>query len=153
MQCRGVGLGLFVAYGLSSAAMGEIFGGHTAAGYQQRLNLPPLALIVLYGVGALFAYAGSVAAVAGVLRWAGDPAASRTVRLLSVLLPAGVAVAIGATVAFASMRGYSTGSRTVFAEVLVASAVFAVFVGGIRVRAIRQQRRDPFPAQPPIGAW
>jgi Na+-transporting NADH:ubiquinone oxidoreductase subunit NqrE len=140
----GVGLALFIAYGLSSTAMAEILAASRPdSGYPPTLELPPSALLALYGLGALFAYAGSVAAVAGVLRWRGDPAAARTVRSLGVLLPFGTAAAILATVAFASTRSFSTDARTVGADVLVASAVFALAVGAIRCRAVRQQRLAP----------
>jgi hypothetical protein len=128
----GAGFALFVAYGLSSTAMAEILrGGRTS------LSLPPPVLLALYGIGAIFAYAGALAAVAGVLRWRLDPAASRTVRSLASMLPVGTAVAIGLAVAFASMRSFSTDLKSVLGDVVVATAAFAAAVAAVRLRAIR----------------
>jgi uncharacterized membrane protein YidH (DUF202 family) len=127
----GAGFALFVAYGLSSSAMSEILGGGRTA-----LSLPPLLLLGLYGLGAVFAYAGALAAVYAVLRWRLDPAAARTVRSLASRLPVGTAVAIGLAVAFASTRRFSTDARTVLGDVLVVTAVFGLTVAAVRFRSI-----------------
>lgn len=144
----GAGFALFVAYGLSSEAMGAILGageyrvGDT--GYQATLSVPEwlllLLLLLLYAVGALFAYAGAVGAVAAALHWRFDPALSRTVRALAVGLPLATAAAIAATVAFASTRGFSTALPVVLADVAVAAAVFSCGVALVRLRAVRQER-------------
>jgi hypothetical protein len=150
----GVGLGLFVAYGLTSYTMTEIIGpGRTVTGVQRTLDLPPLVLLALYAVGGVFAYAGAIAAVAGLLHWTDDPAASLTVRLLGMLLPFGAIASIATTIAFASTRSFSTDHRTVLADVIIASVVFACAVAAIRFRAVRQQRHAGGHAQPPLGAW
>jgi hypothetical protein len=128
----GAGFALFVAYGLSSTGMADILGDGG-----QVLTLPLVALLVLYGLGAVFAYAGALAAVAGVLRWRLDPAASRTVRSLASMLPVGTAVAIGLAVAFSSSRSFSTDLHTVLGDVTVGTAVFAAAVAAVRLRAIR----------------
>src|SRR5258708_5507245 len=80
-------------------------------------GVPALVLVGLYGVGAVFAYVGALAAVAGVLSWRLDPAASRTVRSLASMLPVGTAIAIGLAVAFASTRRFSTDLTTVLGDV------------------------------------
>jgi hypothetical protein len=128
----GTGFALFVAYGLSSSGMAEILGGSGG----QALSLPPLLLVALYGLGAVFAYAGALAAVYAVLRWRLDPVAAGTVRSLASLLPGGTAIAIGLAVAFASTRSFSTDAKTVLGDSLVAAAVFGLTVAGVRLRAV-----------------
>jgi di/tricarboxylate transporter len=108
---------------------------------REALAIPPSLLLALYALGALFAYAGALAAVSGLLRWRLDPAVSGTVRSLAVWLPVGTAVAIGASVSFASMRHFSTDARVVAGDVVVATAGFAVSVIATRLRVIQRARQ------------
>jgi hypothetical protein len=57
------------------------------------------------------------------------------------------------TIAFASTRSFSTDRKTVLADIVVASAVFACAVAAIRFRAVRQQRDARVHAQPALSAW
>jgi hypothetical protein len=140
----GAGFGLFVAYGLSSQAMGSIFGageyrvGNT--GYQSPLDVPEWLLLTLYLVGAVFAYAGAVGAVAAVLHWRFDPALARTVRSLATTLPVCTVAAVGAAMLFASTRNFSTSTHMVFADAAVAASVLASGVALVRCRAVRRER-------------
>jgi hypothetical protein len=137
----GVGFGLFVAYGLSSEAMGSMFGAGVVrvgdTGYQATLSMPEWLLLVLYAVGAVFAYAGAVGAVAAVLHWRLDPAFARTVRSLATTLPVCTAAAVGSAVLFASTRDYSTSINVVLADAAVAATVLASGVAFVRYRAVR----------------
>ncbi len=148
----GAGFALFAAYGLSSPAVGEILGGaetrvgeHTSVTY---LNLPTWLIGTLYALGALFAYAGAVATVAGVLRWRLDPAAGQTVRSLAAALPVATAAAIAASVLFASTRGFSTETPVVAGDAVVALAVFGAAVVGVRVLAVLRGRARLGRAEP-----
>ena len=140
----GVGFALFVAYGLSSEAMGAILGageyrvGDT--GYQATLSVPEWLLLGLYALGAMFAYAGAVGAVAAALSRRFDPAFAPTVRALAFTLPLAALAAVAATVAFASTRDFSTDLSIVVAEMVVAGTVFACGVAFARVRAVRHER-------------
>jgi hypothetical protein len=140
----GAGFGLFVAYGLSSQAMGSILGagevraGNTVA--QSTLSIPLWLLLVLYAVGALFAYAGAVGAVAAVLHWRFDPALVRTVRLLATVLPVCTAAALGTAIVFASTRNFATSMDVVFADAAVAATVLASGVALVRYCAVRHER-------------
>lgn len=137
----GATFALFVAYGLSSTAMAEILDRPIQHGFPEALALPPSLLLALYALGALFAYGGALAAVSGLLRWRLDPAVSGTVRSLAVWLPVGTAVAIGASVSFASTRHFSTDARVVVGDVIVAAAVFAGSVIATRLRVIQRARQ------------
>jgi hypothetical protein len=140
----GVGFGLFVAYGLSSQAIGSMLGagevrvGNT--GYQATLSIPTWLLLVLYAVGAAFAYAGAVGAVAAVLQWRFDLALVRTVQSLAMALPVCTAAAVGAAVLFASTRDFATSTDVVFADAAVAATVLASGVVLVRYRAVRRER-------------
>ncbi|MDX6486383.1 MAG: hypothetical protein QOF43_1536 [Gaiellaceae bacterium] len=140
----GVGFGLFVAYGLSSDAMGSIFGAGEYRvgniGYRSQLDVPEWLLLALYIVGAVFAYAGAVGAVAAVLHWRFDPALARTVRSLATALPVCTAAAVGAAVLFASSRDFATSMDVVFADAAVAATVLALGVALVRYRAVRRER-------------
>lgn len=140
----GVGFGLFVAYGLSSAAMGSIFGAGEYRvgniGYASTLDVPEWLLLTLYIVGAAFAYAGAVGAVAAVLHWRFDLALARTVRSLAMALPIFTAAAVGSAMLFASTRDFSTSIDVVFADAAVAATVLASGVALVRYRAVRRER-------------
>jgi hypothetical protein len=140
----GVAGGLFVAYGLSSDAMGELFGaGHYRVGnmmFQSALSVPEWLLLLLYGIASLFAYAGAVAAVAATLYWRLDPALHGTVRLLALALPGAIALAVAATVAFAATRDFSTSTRVVGADIVVATFVLGASVAALRYGAVRRER-------------
>jgi len=140
----GVGLALFVAYGLSSEAMAEILTNEVIRVgenvYRPYFEPPEWMLPLLYGVGAVFAYAGAVAAVGAALHWRLDPATTRTVHALVFALPLATAVAIGASVLFSWTRGFSTDGAVVLGDVLVAAAVFASSVGLTRVVAVGRER-------------
>ena len=110
----GAFFGLFVAYGLSSDAFAEIFGDEVHVGgdlYETVFEPPELLLLALYALGGVIAYAGALAAVAAILRWRLDPAASPTVRLLAALLPAALVAAVVASMAFAWKPGLLDAAR------------------------------------------
>jgi hypothetical protein len=142
----GASFSLFVAYGLSSDAMAEVFGtrmirrgGPNEYGHAP-VSLPTWLLLVLYALGALFAYAGAVGAVAFALQLRLDPTVRRTVKSLAAALPVATAAAVGMTVAYSSTTGFSTSLHVVIADVLVAATVFAVGVALIRYQAVRRER-------------
>jgi hypothetical protein len=138
----GAGFALFAAYGLSSAAIGDIFGAPVRVGenaYQNYFEPPAWLILGLYALGALFAYAGALASVSGVLRWWLDPARARTQRLLAATLPLGTVSAIAATILFAWTQNFGTSPSVVFADALVAGLAFALFVAGVRLAALRGQ--------------
>lgn len=135
----GTGFALFVAYGASSEAFQEIFPGI----YGYLSSSGSWLLVVLYALGALFAYAGTVVGVAGFLRWQDDPAAEATARILAVGLPFGTAAAIGLTIAFGWTQDFSTRASVVLVEVLVAAAVFASSVAAARFFAVRSRAGTP----------
>jgi hypothetical protein len=144
----GVGLALFGAYGLSSQAIGDMFGAPVRVGentYQNFFEAPLWLILGFYGVGAIFAYAGGVASVSAFLTWRFDPARARTQRLLVATLPLGMCAAIAATVLFAATQEFGTTASVVFADVFVAGMVFALFVLGVRVSAVRRERRGSLP--------
>jgi hypothetical protein len=141
----GASFGLFVAYGISSDAMAEIVGRHMVRVAQNRyetsqLSLPTWLLLALYTLGAVFAYAGAVGAVALALQMRLDPIVQRTVKSLAVALPVATAAAIGATVAYSSTTDFSTSLTVVVADVVVAALVFAAGVALIRYRAVRSEQ-------------
>jgi hypothetical protein len=141
----GASFSLFVAYGLSSDAMAEVFGSRMIRvgenAYERApLTLPTWLLLVLYALGAVFAYAGAVGAVAFALQLRLDPIVRRTVKSLAAALPVATAAAIGATVAYSSTTGFSTSLRVVAADVLVAATTFAVGVALIRYQVVRRER-------------
>jgi hypothetical protein len=141
----GAAFGLFVAYGLSSKAMAEILGRHMVRVAPNHYETTPLSpptwlLLALYALGAVFAYAGAVGAVAFALQLRLDPIVRRTVRSLAAALPVATATAIGATVAYSSTTNFSTSLHVVVADVLVAATVFAVGVALIRYQAVRRER-------------
>jgi hypothetical protein len=138
----GAGFALFAAYGLSSEAIGDIFGTPVRVGenaYQNFFEPPAWLILGLYALGALFAYAGALAGVSGMLGWWLDSARARTQRLLAATLPLGTLGAIGATILFAWTQNFGTSPSVVFADALVAGLAFALFVAGIRVAAVRGQ--------------
>jgi uncharacterized integral membrane protein len=53
--------------------------------------------------------------------------------------------AIAATVLFAATQEFGTTASVVFADVFVAGMVFALFVLGVRVSAVRRERRGSLP--------
>jgi hypothetical protein len=138
----GVSFALFAAYGLSSQAIGEILGHPARAGttrpYADPYTPPTWLLLMLYVLGALFAYAGAVAAVGAALRATGDPATRETVRAMKVGVPLAVIASVAATVGFAASRDFSTAQRVVLAEVMVAGGLFALSVAGIRLFTVRR---------------
>jgi hypothetical protein len=128
----GTGFALFVAFGMSSEAFAELL---------PRLNgylgsSGTWLLLVLYAVGAAFAYAGAVAGVGAYLRWRADTAVARTLQLLIVALPFGTAAAIGSAMALAWTQDFSTAGAVVLSEALVGAAIFATAVGLGRVAAV-----------------
>lgn len=142
----GAAFGLFAAYGLSSAAVGEMFGTPVRVGpasYQMHYDPPVPLLLALYALGALFAYAGALAAVRAVLAWRNDPALAVTVRALAAWLPLVVLAAIAATITFSWALGHSTSARVVFADVAVAASVLAAGAALVRLIAVRASRREP----------
>jgi hypothetical protein len=140
----GVGFALFVAYGLSSEAVGSILGAGEVrvgdTGYQQTLDLPAWLLLLLYGLGAVFAYAGAVISVGAVLAWRLDGTARTTVRVLARTLPAATAAAVAASVGFASSRDFSTNLEVVVADGVVAAVVFAGCVAAVRGSVVLRAR-------------
>lgn len=140
----GAGFALFIAYGLSSQAMAEIFGGNVIRvgenAYQPSLSPPVWLILPLYAIGAAFAYGGAVAAAAAVLHVRGDVAAEATTRALAKALPLATALAILATIAFASTQDFSTDFTVVVADAGVAAAVLATSVAAVRARVVRRNR-------------
>jgi hypothetical protein len=140
----GAGFALFAAYGLSSAAIGDIFGTHVRVGenaYQNYFEPPVWLILGLYALGALFAYAGALASVSGLLAWWLDPTRARTQRLLAATLPLGTLSALGATILFAWTQNFGTSTSVVIADALVAGLAFALFVAGVRLVAVRRQMK------------
>jgi hypothetical protein len=147
----GAVFGLFVAYGLSSSAFAEIFGTEVLVGenlYMAVFEPPQALLIALYALGGVIAYAGALAAAAAVLRWRLDPAAGPTVRLLAALLPAAVAAAVTASMAFAWRQDFSTQLEVVLGDALVAVTVFGASAAAIRLLALRRFTSE----RAPVGA-
>jgi len=150
----GAGFALFVAaagirYGLSSEAMAGILSDDmTRVGenaYEPDLSLPPFLLLALCLLGAVFACAGAVGAVAAALHWRNDLVAARTVRSLAAALPAATAAAVGATILYSSTRAFSTDFAVVIADVMVAAGVFAASVALVRLHAVRRERARLIP--------
>jgi len=108
--------------------------------YEPYLSPPAWLIGVLCVVGAFFAYAGAVGAVAAALHWRLDPAVTRTVRSLAAALPVATAGAVGATVIYSSRQDFSTDLRVVLADVVVAAGVFAAGVALVRFDAVRRER-------------
>ncbi len=135
----GTGFALFVAYGGSSEAFPQTFPGI----WEYLASAGSWLLVVLYALGALFAYVGAVGAVGGVLRWRDDPAAVATARVLAVGLPFGTAAAIGLTMAFGWTQDFSTSASVVLAEALLATVVFATAVAAARFLAVRSPAGAP----------
>lgn len=147
----GVGFALFVAYGLSSEAMAEILGGGMVRvgenAYEPQLSPPSWLLLVLYGLGAVFAYAGAVGAVAAALHLRSDPVVSPTVSSLAAALPVATAASVAATILYSSTRGFSTELAVVLADAAVAGGVFALSVASVRLHAVRRERSRIVPQQ------
>jgi len=135
----GTGFALFVAYGGSSEAFQETFPGI----WKYLASSGSWLLVVLYALGALFAYAGAVGAVAGLLRWRDDPAAEVTARVLAVGLPFGTAAAIGLMMAFGWTQDFSTSASVVLTEALLAVVVFGMAVAAARFLAVRSPAATP----------
>jgi hypothetical protein len=140
----GVGLALFAAYGAHSPELGDLLGaGQVRAGenmwQQASLDPPAWVLLVLYTAGAVFAYAGAVAAVGLLLRARRDPAADRTVRGAALALPFVTAGSVFGTMLFAWVQHFSTAGDVVAAEVVLAATLFALGVSGVRLAAIRER--------------
>ena len=136
----GAGFALFVAYGLSNDTMAEILQGYQSFDGAASLELPAWLLLGLYVLGAAFAYAGAVGAVAAALLLADDHVARRTIRALAVGLPAGTALAVGAAIAVAAQTQLTTGMNAGVAEAIVAAGVFAVSAAAIRWHVVRGER-------------
>jgi hypothetical protein len=136
----GTGLALFVALGVSSETFRTMF--PSVPTYLESSS-GAWVLLALYGVGALFAYAGAIAGVAGFLRWRQDPILANTVRLLAITLPLGTAAAIGATVFLAWTQDFPTRGAVVLTELVVATSVFAIAVVATRLAAIRISGGSP----------
>jgi hypothetical protein len=143
----GASFSLFIAYGMSSEPMAEIFGGGRMIRVGQDmyehapLSVPTWLLLALYALGAVFAYAGAVGAVGLALQLRLDPVVRGTVKSLAVGLPFATGAAIGAAVAYSSTTDFSTSLSVVIGDVLVAVFVFAAGVALIRFRTVR---REPF---------
>lgn len=141
---------LFAAYGLSSQAIGDIFGAPVRVGenaYQNRFDAPLWLVLTLYSLGAVFAYAGALASVLALLSWRLDPARARTRKLLALALPFGIGSALAVTVLFAASQSFATTANVVLSDVVVAVVVFSLFVAGLRVLAIRREREEGPPAE------
>jgi len=139
----GVGIALFAAYGLSSAAFGEIFGHPVRVGenaYQLAFEPPSWLYLTLYALGAMFAYAGAVLAVGAVLRLLRDPGVARTVRLLAKLLPIALVISICVSITFAWTQDFSDLPWVAITDAVVAIAAFAISVALVRSFAVREER-------------
>jgi hypothetical protein len=139
----GAAFGLFAAYGLSSPAIGQMFGDEVRVGpasYEMYYEPPGWLILALYALGAAFAYAGALAAVRAVLTWRHDPAAGSTVRALTAWLPLVVLGTIAATITFSWLLGHSTSARVVVADVVVAAAALAFGAALVRALSVRAAR-------------
>lgn len=147
----GAAFALFAAYGLQSQGLAEMFGGEMIRvgenAYEPMLSPPTWLLLLLYTLGAAFAYAGAVAAVAAALHLRRDLLIERTVRLLAATLPVATAAGIGATILYSSTTGFSDELHVVVTDVIVASSVFAACVAVIRYAAVRRERGCLVPRQ------
>jgi len=142
----GVSFGLFAAYGLSSAAIGDLIGSPVRVGetsFVETYTPPEWLILALYALAFVFAYAGAVAAVAGFLRWRMDPLGRETTRLLAVALPLGAAASVGASVLFAWSREFSTAPAVVIGDVIIAALVFAASVAAVRIAVLLRQAPEP----------
>jgi hypothetical protein len=143
----GVGFSLFVAYGISSDAIGEMFTTTPASlgpgdtRTPEGIALPSWLLLALYVVGGCFACAGALAAVVTFLGWRMDPARRVTRHLLTRVIPAGTVLAVAAAMAIAAWRDYSIATATVIAECASAALVFTLALSLGRLAAIRAWSR------------
>jgi hypothetical protein len=140
----GAGFALFVVYGLSSDAMAEIFDGDVIrvgeTAYEPSLSPPDWLLLALYALGAVFAYAGAVGAVAAALHLRLDPVVGRTVRRLAATLPVATVAAVGATILYSSTTNFSTDFNVVVTDVVIATTVFAASAALVRFDTVRRER-------------
>lgn len=90
--------GLFMAFGLSSDAMGEVLG---------ERDLPLALIMALYALSGAFAWAGILAGASAVLRFHADAARRRTVLALALALPPAGVVAAAATMLLARRLRYA----------------------------------------------
>jgi len=143
----GAGFALFVVYGLSSDGMAEIFDGDVIRvgenAYAPPLSPPVWLVLTLCALGAVFAYAGAVGAVAAALHLRLDPVVGRTVHRLAVTLPVATVAAVGATILYSSTTNFSTNFNVVVADVVVATTVFAASAALVRFDTIRRERARP----------
>lgn len=145
----GVSFSLFVGYGISSDAIGEMFTtaappaslGPGDAWTPEGVDLPTWLLLALYILGGFFACAGAFSAVAAYLGWRLDPARRVTRHLLTRVIPVGTVLAAAAAMAIAAWRDYSTTTATVIAECAAAALVFALAITLGRLAAIRAWSR------------
>lgn len=141
---RALRLGLVVPAALLGVAGGlavillALFAGFSG---RPSIDVGPFTL-PLYASSGVFAYLCALLGVWIVLRH--DPRASSTVRWLSVLLPAGAALSIGAGVAIAWWRNFNP-TLTVFTVVI---GVVVVVLGATAGFARRQAVRTPIDVQP-----
>lgn len=118
------------AYATVSDPIADAFGGPSTT-----------VILLVYGLGALFAYCGALAAVTALLAWRLDALVRQTIRALAVALPVAVAATIAATSAFAATQGYATDSGTIVADGAVGAACFAACAALIRFWVVRRGGR------------
>jgi len=140
----GAGFALFVVYGLSSDGMAEIFDGDVIRvgenAYEPSLSPPVWLVLTLSALGAVFAYAGAVGAVAAALHLRLDSVVGRTVHRLAVALPVATVASIGATILYSSTTNFSTDFNVVVTDVVVATTVFAASAALVRFDTVRRER-------------
>jgi hypothetical protein len=106
------------------------------------LGGPSTAVVLLvYALGALFAYAGALAAVAALLAWRLDALTRQTLRALAIALPAAVVATLAATSAFAATQGYATDGGTIVADAAVGAACFAACPALVRWWVVKRPQR------------
>lgn len=140
----GVGLALFVAFGIGdSPTFNYIFGATTDPDGGRSIGLPDWAFVVGYAIGVAFAVLGALAAVAALLHTIRDPAVRRTVRALTVVLPASAAVALAVLLVLLNAADNSGSEKEDFAlGALCSVLVLVLAVGAARWWAVRRERRD-----------
>ena len=139
----GVSVGLFAAYGLSSSALGEIFGEDVRIGTNAWMPFfePPTWMILLfYTLSGLFAAAGTILATRAMLSWQDDPALKQTTQLLVWWTLPVVGLAAAAAMSFSAYRDFGTDQATVIGDAVVAAVAYGVLLGAVRALAVLRSR-------------
>lgn len=144
----GAAFALFAAYGLSSAGLARLAGlpvfcvdaACTVTEQRDVFDPPAWLLLLLYGLGALFASAGAIAAVAAVLRRQLDPAIDVTIRALVRAVPVATVVVLVFAIAVASVAGLPADGPLVAVAIIAVAAAVSLSAALARLRAVRAWR-------------